>query len=338
MRSEDKEQALATAEELPQLPAQLSEAGSEVNILDKETFGALEAFAGNIASCSLIPQHYQGKPSDCIYAYIRAKKLGFDMFSFMEATYVVHGKLGLSGQMFAALANKSGLFEHNVRYEIIGNESDIDNMACIAWTMWRGTEVRVEGYCSVKMAKDEGWWGKSGSKWPTLTRMMLQYRAVTFLVRLNCPEIAMGYKLVDEIIDVEGEARIDGAAAGKKLFGNQEQPSTTLDAGEAEVVDEPTHEPTQEPVQQSTQEPAQEVSHVAEVVPIGKPGVPRQTMILSIKEQYKDDAYFEKFLLARGIISQGQTFDDISDHMLGNIWNNHAKFSGTYTSEKAKGK
>ena len=51
------------------------------------------------------------------------------------------------------------------------------------------------------MAKDEGWYGKSGSKWQTMPELMLQYRAAAFFARTNCPEITMGMYTSEEYSD-----------------------------------------------------------------------------------------------------------------------------------------
>ena len=44
----------------------------------------------------------------------------------------------------------------------------------------------------MEMAIKEGWYTKSGSKWQTMPRLMLQYRAASFWQRAYAPEISMG--------------------------------------------------------------------------------------------------------------------------------------------------
>jgi hypothetical protein len=65
---------------------------------------------------------------------------------------------------------------------------------------------------SVGMAKKEGWYGKTGSKWQTMPQQMLMYRAASWFVRAYAPEIAMGLHTSDEIRDTyDMEPAEDGA-------------------------------------------------------------------------------------------------------------------------------
>ena len=54
---------------------------------------------------------------------------------------------------------------------------------------------------NMQMAKDEGWYGKNGSKWKTMPQLMLRYRAASFFSSLNCPELTMGIHTREEIED-----------------------------------------------------------------------------------------------------------------------------------------
>ena len=54
---------------------------------------------------------------------------------------------------------------------------------------------------TIGMAKAEKWYDKNGSKWKTMSQLMLQYRAATFLIRTVAPELAMGLRTDDEVID-----------------------------------------------------------------------------------------------------------------------------------------
>ena len=103
--------------------------------------------------------------------------------------------------------NSCGRFEP-LRYAVSGTG---DARQCIAWTRQRGSDEKLEGPAvSIEMAKKEGWFGKSGSKWQTMPELMLRYRAATFFGRLYCPEITLGMKSMEEVIDVD--ATVDDAS------------------------------------------------------------------------------------------------------------------------------
>ena len=65
---------------------------------------------------------------------------------------------------------------------------------------------------SIKLAKAEGWYGKSGSKWQTMPDPMLRYRAATFFGRLYAPDLLMGMQTQEEVMDVGIESRAKRAA------------------------------------------------------------------------------------------------------------------------------
>ena len=52
---------------------------------------------------------------------------------------------------------------------------------------------------TIEMAKKEGWYEKTGSKWKTMPEQMLAYRAAAFFARVYTPNSLMG-------VYVEGEA------------------------------------------------------------------------------------------------------------------------------------
>ena len=56
---------------------------------------------------------------------------------------------------------------------------------------------------TMEMAIKEGWYTKSGSKWQTMPRLMLQYRAASFWQRAYAPEISMGMITQEEARDIE---------------------------------------------------------------------------------------------------------------------------------------
>ena len=45
---------------------------------------------------------------------------------------------------------------------------------------------------------------KGGSKWKTMPRQMMTYRAASFFARAHCPEVLLGIQTVEEVQDVRG--------------------------------------------------------------------------------------------------------------------------------------
>jgi hypothetical protein len=167
-----------------------------------ENFKELFDIGKMFASSTLVPQAYQNKPMDCAIAVDMANRMGVSPMMVMQNLYVVRGKPSWSGQACTSLINASGKFK-NIKHVYTG-EKGTDTWGCYLQAtriedgeVVRGTEV------TIKMAKDEEWYGKSGSKWKTMPELMLAYRASAFFARVHIPNALMGMQLEDEVIDVE---------------------------------------------------------------------------------------------------------------------------------------
>lgn len=176
-------------------------------------FELMQRAAKAFAASTLVPQQYQGNLPNCIIALEMANRMGASPLMVAQNLYIVHGRPGWSSQFLIASFNQCGRFSA-IRYEWAG-EKGKDSWACRAWAIETTTKDRIEGpWVSMKMAKDEGWYEKKGSKWQTLPELMLMYRAAGFMVRTHAPEIAMGLQTTDELVDVyDANQAADGTYA-----------------------------------------------------------------------------------------------------------------------------
>lgn len=163
-------------------------------------FELSQRLAKCFASSSLVPDHFKNNTANCTIAVNMAVRLKTDILAVMQNLYVVHGKPGWSSQFIAACVNSCGLFSP-IRYRMSGTG---DARQCVATCKDLATGEELEGPpVSLQMAKDEGWYGKNGSKWKTMPELMLRYRAITLFGRLYAPHIMMGMQTVEEVIDIE---------------------------------------------------------------------------------------------------------------------------------------
>lgn len=137
------------------------------------------------------------------------------------------------GKIKAKYREKTG-WDNNARKPIFEErEVELENLQCVAWALPVGVpfppgvytldQARAAGLpviesapVSMKMAVEEGWYSKPGSKWQTeLKFMMLQYRAGTFFGNIHAPDIVMGMgPTVEEERDVlEMAEQPDGSFA-----------------------------------------------------------------------------------------------------------------------------
>jgi hypothetical protein len=153
----------------------------------------------------------------------------------MQNLYVVHGRPAWSAQFLIASFNQCGRFSA-MRYEWSGKEGS-DDYACRAYAIEKATGEKLYGpLISIKLARDEGWLGKQGSKWKTMPQLMLMYRAASWLVRTYAPEIAMGLQTDLEITDVYDAAPDE---AGHYRVAEIDQPDGPKDAQSKAVPDTP---------------------------------------------------------------------------------------------------
>ena len=152
------------------------------------------------ASSDLVPKRYQGNIANVIIAQNMAERLNADLLMVMQNLYVVHGTPAWSAKFLIATFNKCGDFS-KIRYRFVG-ERGKDSWGCIAYATELATGEEITGpEITMKLAKDEGWVSKSGSKWKTMPEKMLRYRAAAWMIDTVAPEISMGIMTADEAED-----------------------------------------------------------------------------------------------------------------------------------------
>lgn len=159
---------------------------------------------------------------NCIVAIETAQAVGMSITAVMQNANVIEGRLSWSGKFVIAAINASRRFSplrfriknrgritaaykekgqwnrEQRRYDMVEKAVEIDDIECVAWAYvmegGRRTDEIIEGTpVSIKMAVEEGWYSKPGSKWQTeLKHLMLQYRAGSFFGNIHAPDIVMG--------------------------------------------------------------------------------------------------------------------------------------------------
>ena len=170
---------------------------------DVQKFEHAQRVANMFAQSSMVPEQFRGNIGNCMIALNLADRFRLDPFMVMQKMYIVHGKPGIEAQLAIALINASGRFTP-LEFSITGEG---DNRQCVATAVKKSDGKKLTGPAvSIKMAKDEGWYNKPGSKWKTLPDLMLTYRAATFFGRIYSPEALLGFATDDEIIDITAPA------------------------------------------------------------------------------------------------------------------------------------
>lgn len=173
-----------------------------------------------LSKASIIPQQYRGKPGDCLIAMDMANRMGISPIMVMQSSQVVQGNFTWRGTACKALIDGCGKFK-NSRYIMVGKQGTPDWGCRMAATRARTGEMVSGPTVTWKMAVDEGWVNKNGSKWKTMPELMLRYRAASFFAKTECPEVLMGFQTAEEqmdIIEVEApEAQLPAAPVAPEL-------------------------------------------------------------------------------------------------------------------------
>lgn len=163
------------------------------------------------------------------------------------------------GLMKASYKEKGAWDKAANRYQMTEKTVEVENLQCIAWALPAGMPLPQGVYTldaarkaglpiiesapvSMKMAVEEGWYAKSGSKWQTeLKHLMLQYRAGTFFGNIHAPDIVMGMgRTAEEEVDIYDAHRQPDESFAVPLDTLRPTPTP-----EPEAEPEPEPEPTQ---------------------------------------------------------------------------------------------
>lgn len=224
--------------------------------------------------------------ANCMIAIEMAQRIGASPLMIMQNMVIIYGRPSWSSKFLVATVNTCGRFEP-LKYKIISlgrvgklpiteyiwdgkrkapvvkefDGTQIDNLQCIAYTNAKGSdEVLESAPIDIKLSIQEGWYTKAGSKWQTMTRQMLMYRAASFWTNAYAPELSMGMKTDDEwrdIVDVPYEEvttvseKVDkekAESANKKVINIDDEPKADEPKADEQKADEPkVAEPVQSP-------------------------------------------------------------------------------------------
>ena len=165
-----------------------------------DAFDQAQRVAKMLSTTSMVPKDYQGNVANCLVALEMANRVGTSPLMVMQNLHIIHGRPSWSATYLIAAVNTSGKFSP-LRFQVTGEG---DARQCVAVAKDLATGELLEGPpVSIIMAKKEGWFSKTGSKWQTMPDLMLRYRAAAFFSRLYAPEVAMGLHTVEEAYDAE---------------------------------------------------------------------------------------------------------------------------------------
>ena len=213
--------------------------------------------------------------ANCMIAVEVASRIGASPLMVMQNMAVIYGRPSWSSKFLIATVNSCGRFEPlQFRFTDKGALGMVDytdyvwnptkrckepvikqfdgkkihDIECVAFTTKRGSDGMLESSpVSVRLAIQEGWYTKNGSKWQTMTKQMLMYRASSMWTNAYAPELSMGMRTVEEQQDIYTDyedVTANEVAAEKENNANKKRISLDMGNGKQEtrVVDTETGE------------------------------------------------------------------------------------------------
>jgi hypothetical protein len=210
---ENEEQSLVVTQDIirPQPVAQKDEGAAQAEksnkivihgndfYADTGKFEHLWRVATAFSRSTMLPNGYSKSPENCLLAIDMAMQVVMNPLQFMQATNVINGKLGFSGQYVIALINNKQRFQSDINFEYSGDVTTQD-FSCTAWAMDK-SGVRKEFTISVREATKVGK-ASSNPNWSAIPRLMITYRAAAYFARVHCPEILLGMQTIEELQDM----------------------------------------------------------------------------------------------------------------------------------------
>lgn len=172
----------------------------EAGYFTADGFALLQRVASVFERSSVVPKEFKGNLANCIIAVNMALRMRADPLMVIQNLYIVYGVPSFSAKFLVACLNNTGRFSA-LRYVAVGEQGK-DTWGCYATaTELKTGEVLQGPTVTIGIAKAEGWYGKSGSKWQTMPELMLRYRAASQFIKLFAPEISMGMQSTEEVYD-----------------------------------------------------------------------------------------------------------------------------------------
>lgn len=230
--------------------------------LMQRQFETFQRLAKPLSESSFVPAAYKDNLGDCVIAVEIACRLNVFPLTVMQNLCVVKGNPTWKSKFLIACVNTCGRYttlDYKVKidgkvgpvpakvwergadgknHEVLRPfaQPDLDNLVCVAVATEKATGKQlVSPPVSLRMAVGEGWYTKDGSKWPTMTELMLRYRAASYWVSTFAPEMAMGFRTVEEQEDIEDVEYEDVSASPAGIASSARPTASSVDAAKEKL-------------------------------------------------------------------------------------------------------
>lgn len=259
---------------------------------DLQAFENAQRIGKILTQSQIIPASYQNNLPNVLVALEISARTKISPIIVMQNLNVIKGRPSWSSKYIIAALTSSRVY--NLRYELetkgelelkqFNQTKKLPNLACRVLATDRRTGEEREGpWVTMQMAVNEGWYGKTDSKWQTMPEVMIRYRAATFFANVYYPELTVGLNIEDEYAEpvnipsaphevvksaelVEPTAEAPAEAPAKPKRARKAKETATVEPAEpaAAVQDAEFEEVATEPAAEEPAKPAPVVAPQAD--------------------------------------------------------------------------
>jgi hypothetical protein len=166
--------------------------------LEVKSFELEQRRAGALAKSAFFPDTLKNDIASAVIVYDLANRMNISVMEVAQSIYIIYGRPSFSTSFLVARLNQSGMIRGSLKTII---SDDLQTCKCSAIDAETG-EDNVGMSVTMKMAKDEGWIDKKGSKWVTMPELMLRKRAQSFFIKEFYPQVMFGLQTSEEAGDI----------------------------------------------------------------------------------------------------------------------------------------
>tara|TARA_A200000113_G_scaffold101045_1_gene90504 strand:- start:762 stop:1556 length:795 start_codon:yes stop_codon:yes gene_type:complete len=158
-----------------------------------DSFAHCWRLANAFAASSMVPANFQNNPHDCFVVVQLAVELGISPLTAVQNVFMIGGRPSYTAKFAVALANRAKVFAGPIRWKI--NKGDKkEDLEVTAYAPLSDGDI-AEVTLSWRIAAAEGW--TRNKKYSTIPEQMLRWRSAKWLIDLHCPEILLGFDVVE---------------------------------------------------------------------------------------------------------------------------------------------
>lgn len=187
------------------------------------------SYARAVQTAAMLPEAYRGKPADILLAVGLGQSMGLSPAESLYRISVIKGKPTASAELIAAQVRKAG---HKLRV--------ITKDGAVKATIVRADDPDFEH----TVVRDMAWAQRMGldknDNYRKQPETMLQWRAISAVARLACPEALYGVQYTpDEMSDFPDAAPQQATGLGAALRQQTTVTAEQVDTTTGELTDEP---------------------------------------------------------------------------------------------------